>query len=183
MRREDQRRHRRIGTEHEHPRGPEDRVADEAADRRVQPVHRGHAGQLGVGHALRHEDRGEHDARDEVGPQPGALGTRARRAAPGTQRSIARGSLGVVSSRGSELSTGSGFLGGADHAMRGRDFFDVALRQRGPSWAAQRFVRESRRARCVMMLRPGALLVVGVRDVPRGPLGVARGEHRVPTRE
>ena len=71
--REDQRRDRRVGPEHEHPRRAEDRVADEAGDRRVQAGDRGQPGQLGVGHALRHEDRGQHDTGDEVGPQPPAL--------------------------------------------------------------------------------------------------------------
>ena len=42
-RREDQRRDRRVRPEHEHPRRPEHGVADEAADRRVQPVDRRHA--------------------------------------------------------------------------------------------------------------------------------------------
>ena len=55
--------------------GPEERVADEAGDRRVEPGDRRQAGQLGVGHALRDQDRGQHDAGDEVGAQPRVAGT------------------------------------------------------------------------------------------------------------
>ena len=78
-RREDQRRDRRVGPEHEDARRPEERVADEAGDRRVQAGDRRQAGQLGVGHALRHEDGGEDEAGDEVGAQPAPLGTCAAR--------------------------------------------------------------------------------------------------------
>ena len=53
--------------------GPEERVADEAGDRRVEPGDRREPGQLGVGHALRDEDRREHEAGDEVGAQPRSL--------------------------------------------------------------------------------------------------------------
>ncbi len=67
---EDQRRHRRVGPEHEHARRAEDRVPDEARDRRVQAGDRGQPRQLGVRHPLRHEDRRQHQPRDEVGAQP-----------------------------------------------------------------------------------------------------------------
>ena len=67
---QDQRRDRRVGAEHQHARGPEQRVADQAGDRRVQARHRRQPGQLGVGHALRDQDRRQHDAGDEVRPQP-----------------------------------------------------------------------------------------------------------------
>ena len=67
---EDQRRHRRVRPEHEHARRTEDRVADEAPDRRVEARDRGEPGQLGVRHALRHEDRGEHETGDEVRSHP-----------------------------------------------------------------------------------------------------------------
>ena len=43
---EDQRRDRRVGAEHEHPRGPEHRVADQARDRRVEAGDRREPGQL-----------------------------------------------------------------------------------------------------------------------------------------
>ena len=67
---EDQRRHRRVGPEHEHARRAEDRVADEAPDRRVQAGHRGQAGELGVGHPLGDEDRREHNPRNHIRAQP-----------------------------------------------------------------------------------------------------------------
>ena len=59
-----------VGAEHEHSRRTEDRVADQAQDRRVQPGDRREAGQLGVRHPLRHEERGQHQAGDEVLGQP-----------------------------------------------------------------------------------------------------------------
>jgi hypothetical protein len=72
-RREDQRSERRVGAEHEDLRRAHQGVAHETGDRGVQPVHRRQPGQFGVGHALGHEDRRQHDARDEVGSQPPAL--------------------------------------------------------------------------------------------------------------
>ena len=71
--REDQGRDRRVGPEHEHPRRAEHRVADQAGDGRVEPGDRGKPGQLGVGHALGHEDGGQDDAGHEVGAQPRPL--------------------------------------------------------------------------------------------------------------
>ena len=76
---EDQRPERRVGPEDEDARGTEDRVADEARDGRVEAVHGRQAGKLGVGHALGHEDRGQHDARNEVGSQPALLVPRQHR--------------------------------------------------------------------------------------------------------
>ena len=70
--RQDQRRHRRVGPEHEHLRRAEDGVGDEAGDGRVEAGDRRQARELGVGHALRDEDGGQHDAGDEVGAQPAA---------------------------------------------------------------------------------------------------------------
>ena len=45
-----------VGAEDEHSRRTEDRVADQAQDRRVQTGDRGEAGQLCVRHPLRHEE-------------------------------------------------------------------------------------------------------------------------------
>ncbi len=53
--------------------GPIERVAEEAGDRGVEPGDRREAGEFCVGHALRHEDRREHGAGDEVEPEPGSL--------------------------------------------------------------------------------------------------------------
>ena len=53
--------------------GPKIGVADEAADRRVEAGDRGQTGELRVGHALRDEDRGEHEPGDHVGAQPRPL--------------------------------------------------------------------------------------------------------------
>ncbi len=58
--------------------GPEHRVAHEAGDGGVEPGDRGQAGELGVRHALRDEDRREHEAGDEVGTHPAAAGTSGR---------------------------------------------------------------------------------------------------------
>ena len=70
---EDQRRHRRVGSEHQDPRRPEHRVADEAGDRGVEPGDRREPGQLGVGHALGHQDGRQHEAGDQIGAQPPLL--------------------------------------------------------------------------------------------------------------
>ena len=67
---EDQRRHRGVRSEHQHPRRAHERVADEARDRGVQPGDGWQAGQLGIGHALRDEDRGQHDAGDHILAEP-----------------------------------------------------------------------------------------------------------------
>ena len=67
---EDQRRDRRVGSEHQNARGPEQRVADEAGDRRVEAGDRRQPGELGVRHALRDQDRREHDSGYEVRAQP-----------------------------------------------------------------------------------------------------------------
>ena len=50
--------------------GPEDRVADQAPDGRVQAGHGREPGQLRIGQSLRHQDGSEHDAGDDVGPCP-----------------------------------------------------------------------------------------------------------------
>ena len=67
---EDQRRDRRVGSEHQHPRRAEHGVADQARDRRVQPGDGRQPGQLRVRHALGHQDRGEHEPGDGVEPEP-----------------------------------------------------------------------------------------------------------------
>ena len=70
---EDQRRHRRVRPEHEHARRTHQRIPDEAGNGRVEPGHRRQAGQLGVGHALRYQDRRQHHPGHEIGAQPHAL--------------------------------------------------------------------------------------------------------------
>ena len=72
-RRQDQRRDGRVRTEDEHARGAEERVGEQAGDRRVEPRHGRQPGQLGVRHALGNEDRRQHDARDGVRAQPRAV--------------------------------------------------------------------------------------------------------------
>ena len=69
-RRRDHRTQGGIRAQHEDSRRPERRVADQAEDRRVQPGDRRQAGKLGVGHPLRHQQRGQHEAGDDVAPQP-----------------------------------------------------------------------------------------------------------------
>ena len=69
-RRRDHRAERRVGAEHEDLRRSEQRVRDEAEDRRVEAGDRREAGELRVGHPLRHQQRGQHEARDEVLAQP-----------------------------------------------------------------------------------------------------------------
>ena len=71
-RRGDERRDRRVGAEDEDPRGPEQEVHDQRDERRVEPGDRRHARELGVRHALGHEQGGEDEARDNVAPQRGA---------------------------------------------------------------------------------------------------------------
>ncbi len=58
------------GPEHQDPRRPEDRVPHEASNRRVEPGDRWEPGELRVGHALRHENRREHDAGHGIRRQP-----------------------------------------------------------------------------------------------------------------
>ena len=53
--------------------GPKIAYADQARDGRVEAGDRRQAGELGVRHALGHEDGGEHDPRDDVAPQPAPL--------------------------------------------------------------------------------------------------------------
>ena len=79
---EDEGPERRVGAEHQHARRAEDRVADQAGDGGVQAGDRREAGQLGVGHALRHEDGGQHYAGDDVEAQPGPLVGAQRRGRP-----------------------------------------------------------------------------------------------------
>ena len=54
-------------------------VDDERHQGRVQPGDRRHAGELGVGHALRDEERGEDGPRHQVAPQCGAAMAREQR--------------------------------------------------------------------------------------------------------
>ena len=65
-RRRDHRAERRIRAEDEDRRRADEGVRDEADDRRVQAGDRRQAGQLRVGHALRHEQGDEDDAGDQV---------------------------------------------------------------------------------------------------------------------
>ena len=67
-------------------RRPEERVADEAEDGRVQAGHGRNAGQLGVGHALRDEDRSEDDPGHEVVPEPATPVRAPHAATPGAMR-------------------------------------------------------------------------------------------------
>ena len=64
---EDQRRDRGVRPEHQDPGGPEERVADQAGDRRVEARDGRQSGELRVGHSLRHEDRRQDDPGDQVG--------------------------------------------------------------------------------------------------------------------
>ena len=70
--REDQRRHRGVRPEHEDARRTQARVPDEAGDRRIEAGDRRQPGELGVRHALRHQDRREDKPGDEIRPQPGS---------------------------------------------------------------------------------------------------------------
>ena len=69
----DDRRERRVGAEHQDPRRPEDRVDEQGHDRRVQAGDRREAGGLRVPHAHRDEEGGQHEAGDQVIPQPRPL--------------------------------------------------------------------------------------------------------------
>ena len=71
--REDQRRHRGIRPEHEDARRTEACVPNEAGDRRIEAGHGWQPRELGVRHTLRHEDRREDQAGDEIRPQPGGV--------------------------------------------------------------------------------------------------------------
>ena len=62
--------------------GPEQEVHDQRHERRVEPGDRRHARELGVRHALRHEQRGEDDARDDVALAARRLGAVAAARAP-----------------------------------------------------------------------------------------------------
>ena len=86
----DQRRHRGVRTEHEDARRPEDRVAQQAPDRRVQAVHGREAGQLRVGHALRDQDRGKDHTGDNIGAKPPSLIGARHRARPSPIARVAR---------------------------------------------------------------------------------------------
>ena len=70
---EDQRPERGVRAEHQDPRRPHHGVADETGDRGVETVHRGQSGQLGVRHALGHQDRRQHDPSHKVRAQPAPL--------------------------------------------------------------------------------------------------------------
>ena len=66
----DERGERRVGAEDENPRRPEHGVGEERDQGRVQAGDGWEPRQLRVGHPLGHEQRREHDAGDEVTPQP-----------------------------------------------------------------------------------------------------------------
>ncbi len=66
----DHRPQRRIRSQHQDPGRPEHRVAEQAEDRRVQPGDGRQARQLGVRHALRNQQRGQHDTRHQVLDEP-----------------------------------------------------------------------------------------------------------------
>ena len=72
-RRRDHRPQRGVRPEDQDRRRPDERERDEAHDGRVQAGDGGQPGELGVGHALRDEQRDEHDAGDEVARQPRPL--------------------------------------------------------------------------------------------------------------
>ena len=71
-RRGDERSDRRVGSQDEDPRRAQQEVHDKRHERRVEPSDRRHARELGVRHALRDEQCGEDDARDDVAAQVGA---------------------------------------------------------------------------------------------------------------
>ncbi len=68
--RRDQRPERGVGAEHEDAGRSERRVRDECDNGRVQAGRRRKTRELGVGHPLRDEQCGEHQPRDEIGPEP-----------------------------------------------------------------------------------------------------------------
>ena len=72
-RRRDHRPERRVRAEDEDARRPEHGVAEQAHDRGVEAGDRRQAGQLRVGHALGHQQRGQHEAGHDVLGQPGAV--------------------------------------------------------------------------------------------------------------
>ena len=65
----DHRAERRVGTQDQDRRRPDEGVRDEADHGRVQPGDGRQPGQLRVGHPLGHEQRDEHDAGDQVARQ------------------------------------------------------------------------------------------------------------------
>ena len=69
----DHRPQRRVRAEHQDPRRPEHRIPEQAQDRRVQAGDRRQPGELGVGHALRHQQRGQHQPGDQIPSQPPRL--------------------------------------------------------------------------------------------------------------
>ena len=69
----DHRPERRVGPQHQDPRGPEHGVGDKAEDGRVQARDRGEARQLRVGHPLRHQERGQDQPGHDVVAQPTRL--------------------------------------------------------------------------------------------------------------
>ena len=71
--RRDHRAQRRVGTQHQDPGRPEDRVAEQAQDGRVQPGDGRQARELGVRHPLRDEQCCEDQAGYEVLAQPPAF--------------------------------------------------------------------------------------------------------------
>ena len=107
---EDQRRDRRVGAEHEHPRRPEDRVADQAGDRRVE---------AGDRRAARRARRT---------PCPGARGSRRARARP-------RGRPGAMTCRSGAAGRAPGRTGPAwrGGARRGRATHLCATSSGGPT--------------------------------------------------
>ena len=71
--RRDDRGQRRVRAEDEDPAGPEDGVEQQRDDRGVQAGDGRQAGGLGVAHPDRDQDRGQDEARDDVGRQPRPL--------------------------------------------------------------------------------------------------------------
>ena len=65
-------RQRRVGAGDEHPRRAEQGVDDERGHGGVEAGDGGQPGELGVGHALGDQQRGEHDPGPEVAPDVGA---------------------------------------------------------------------------------------------------------------
>jgi hypothetical protein len=72
-RRRDHRAKGRVWAQHQHPGRPEDRVAEQAQDRGVEPGHGRQPGQLRVGHPLGHQQRRQDEAGDDVPGQPRPL--------------------------------------------------------------------------------------------------------------
>ncbi len=70
---QDERRHRRVRSQHQHFRRTEDCVGHETRDRRVEARHRGKSRQLRIGHALGDQDRRQDDSRHQIRSKPPAF--------------------------------------------------------------------------------------------------------------